>query len=768
VDVSVALRALGDDRIRILNGGLSPGGDVPPLDFIDEMAAVPGALEAFDVWAAHPYPGNRPPEFNIHEGTARNYRHLAIDSYLLELERLAQHGRRGVQVLLTETGYALGASDLTFLGYASIHEANRADYMVRALRDYWSDWPEVLGVCPYELQDPDGAWAVWDWLGHQQYDAVAAMDKALPPAAGLLYVEFQAVANTPPGTHTSRVEVAAGGAGSVTLSAAAPVQVAAAPPTATPTPSPTLPVPPDNLVCYAAIQNGGFERDTCWDLPDTASPAVYTSRRVHTGARAMQVGIVDGDPFRASSSAWQAFRVPEGAVSVRVRLAYLPISGDTATGRQQVLLMDANKAYLETVMNAVQDTNRWMTLEYETTGHAGTTLWLYLAAQNYPGAEGVTAMFVDDVEVQVCLRADAPAPPPLTPCPWTARPLRLPLVFRGATWPRTAGTQSAAGAPVAAAPEPRALGAEEAADATPSFAPEIVEDLAAEAMTYDPTRRRLYVVGDGRLLAMDGLTGRALYDVPLPAAVGSLAVDPATGRLWVSLPEEGAVWALDTVGRPVVRASGLGRPTGVALGEGAVYVADSAGWRVLSLDPEAGATRAERALEAAPCALAHDPVGGRVYAGLMGVGRVAVLRADTLEPVVEVPLGGLGYPQGLTVDPESGRLYVAHALAPKYGALTAIDLDSLAVVGTLTGDHRAPLQGARQVWVHSGGEELVLATGDGLALVEGAGLSLRDVQRAAGGLTVAALDPLEGVAYTAGGGGLQTRRVPGAGRGVAR
>ncbi|NLD71120.1 MAG: hypothetical protein GX649_00220, partial [Chloroflexi bacterium] len=152
----------------------------------------------------------------------------------------------------------------------------------------------------------------------------------------------------------------------------------------------------------------------------------------------------------------------------------------------------------------------------------------------------------------------------------------------------------------------------------------------------------------------------------------------------------------------------------------------------------------------------------------MGVGRVAVLRADTLEPVVEVPLGGLGYPQGLTVDPESGRLYVAHALAPKYGALTAIDLDSLAVVGTLTGDHRAPLQGARQVWVHSGGEELVLATGDGLALVEGAGLSLRDVQRAAGGLTVAALDPLEGVAYTAGGGGLQTRRVPGAGRGVAR
>ena len=397
VDVAAALRALGDGRIRILNGGLSPTGDVAPLAFIDDFAAVPGALEAFDVWAAHPYPGNRPPEMNLHEGTAKTYRHVAIDSYLLELERLALHGRTGLQVLLTETGYALGASDFAFLGHAPIGEANRADYIVRALREYWSDWPEVLGVCPYELYDPLGKWAVWDWLGHAQYAAVDAMDPSLPPAAGLLYGEVQTVANAEPGTHTLRVEASAAGAGSVSLPATAPVQVAAAPPPPTPTPSPTLPVPPDDLVCYAAIQNGGFERDTCWELPETVRPATYTTRRVHSGRRALQVGIVDGDPVRASSSAWQQFHVPASAVSPAA-LAYLPL-GDAAGGavagdrraRQQVL-MDANKAYSRRPWSP-----RYQPLDdaRDGAGHAADP-GVHRRAEL--SRRRVTAMFVDDVE----------------------------------------------------------------------------------------------------------------------------------------------------------------------------------------------------------------------------------------------------------------------------------------------------------------------------------------------------------------------------------
>ena len=778
VDVAAALRALGDGRIRILNGGLSPTGDVAPLAFIDDFAAVPGALEAFDVWAAHPYPGNRPPEMNLHEGTAKTYRHVAIDSYLLELERLALHGRTGLQVLLTETGYALGASDFAFLGHAPIGEANRADYIVRALREYWSDWPEVLGVCPYELYDPLGKWAVWDWLGHAQYAAVDAMDPSLPPAAGLLYVEVQTVANAEPGTHTLRVEASAAGAGSVSLPATAPVQVAAAPPPPTPTPSPTLPVPPDDLLCYAAIQNGGFERDTCWELPETVRPATYTTRRVHSGRRALQVGIVDGDPVRASSSAWQQFHVPASAVSVRLRLAYLPLSGDAAGGavagdsaapRQQVLLMDANKAYLETAMSVAQDTNRWMTLEYETAGHAGRTLWLYIAAQNYPETEGVTAMFVDDVEVQVCLPADAPPPPPLEPCPWVGRALRLPLVFRGAILQRPA-TPPAAGLDEASVPAPAEIASPEPAEGgdASTFAAALPEGLDVDLLAHDPARRRVYAAGGGQLVALDGVTGRGLYAASLPAGVGALAVEGPTGRVWVSLPEAGAVWALDTLGRPEVQVGGLGRPTGVACGEGVVYVADSAGRRALAIDAATGALRAERALDAAPYALVHDPARRVAYVGLMGEGRVAALDGETLEPLGEVALGGMGFPQGLAVDPIAGRLYVAHALAPKYGALTAVDTATMTVVATLRGDHRAPLVGARQVWARPGGERLYLATSAGLATIEGRDLSLDAVEPAVGGPAAYALDLAEGVVYAAAAGGVEARRLPPAGEGVVR
>ncbi|MCK4317895.1 DUF11 domain-containing protein, partial [Candidatus Bathyarchaeota archaeon] len=104
---AAAIRALGDSRIVVLNGGLSPGGDIDPLTFIDQMVAhVPTSLWAWDIWSAHPYPSNHPPEYNIHRGSA-TYPQLTIDSYRRELQQLANWGRPYVRVLLTETGYNL-------------------------------------------------------------------------------------------------------------------------------------------------------------------------------------------------------------------------------------------------------------------------------------------------------------------------------------------------------------------------------------------------------------------------------------------------------------------------------------------------------------------------------------------------------------------------------------------------------------------------------------------------------------------------------------
>ena len=54
----------------------------------------------------------------------------------------------------------LGADNFSFDGLATINESNRADYISRAFTSYWSAWPEIIGVCPYELSDPFKSWAV--------------------------------------------------------------------------------------------------------------------------------------------------------------------------------------------------------------------------------------------------------------------------------------------------------------------------------------------------------------------------------------------------------------------------------------------------------------------------------------------------------------------------------------------------------------------------------------------------------------------------------
>lgn len=179
VQTSNAIRSLADSRIRILNCGLSPGGSYNNVAYVEACCGVPGFINAFDVWAFHTYPGV-PPEINIHDGTAPMGAHT-IDSYLAELEVLANHGRTGVQVIATETAYSLGPDG----------EDARADRVMRAFRDYWSRWPEVLGICPYEFCDPHGGNDGLDWvnrmsgttpqnlptIAHEQYWSVYKLAK---------------------------------------------------------------------------------------------------------------------------------------------------------------------------------------------------------------------------------------------------------------------------------------------------------------------------------------------------------------------------------------------------------------------------------------------------------------------------------------------------------------------------------------------------------------------------------------------------------------
>jgi hypothetical protein len=165
VDVSAAIRALGDARVRILNAALAPEGNVDNLQFIGgAIMADPRFVTSFDDWATHPYPRNRPPSSNLHDGTAGPDSRYAIDSYRLELAALRAHGVEtdGLSVILTETGYELG--DSYYGEFPPMSEELRAAYIREALTEHWPRWPEVKAVTPFQLSGWYGSWRTFDWV----------------------------------------------------------------------------------------------------------------------------------------------------------------------------------------------------------------------------------------------------------------------------------------------------------------------------------------------------------------------------------------------------------------------------------------------------------------------------------------------------------------------------------------------------------------------------------------------------------------------------
>ena len=228
------------------------------------------------------------------------------------------------------------------------------------------------------------------------------------------------------------------------------------------------------------------------------------------------------------------------------------------------------------------------------------------------------------------------------------------------------------------------------------------EDATTRDVALDSLRRRLVVAAGEQVISVDLVSGRTLFAVELPGTPTSLAIDAETGMVVAALADIGEIRAIGIDGRVLGIAVGLGRPTGLAAGLGRVFVADSSGERIVVLDPRSWGIMGVKTLPAAPYAMAADPPSERLYVGLMGRGSVLAIDTVRLDRVWEVSLGGLGFPQGLALDEKRGALYVAHALSPRYGALTAIDVVRGEILRTAWGNPDRPLFGSDAVSVDAG------------------------------------------------------------------
>lgn len=184
------------------------------------------------------------------------------------------------------------------------------------------------------------------------------------------------------------------------------------------------------ISCSNLILNGGFEDNTAWEIPITEYPAAYSTAQKHTGARSMRTGIDYAPDQRYSySSARQLVTIPSSFDWVRLYFWRYAISGEVTDrpdfditaalppqpriglpfgnsplsgyDAQYVLILDSYNNVLETLVWMLVNQPSWIYQEFLLDDYAGRTIKLQFGTYN-DGYYGISAMYVDDVNIEVC------------------------------------------------------------------------------------------------------------------------------------------------------------------------------------------------------------------------------------------------------------------------------------------------------------------------------------------------------------------------------
>ena len=190
-------------------------------------------------------------------------------------------------------------------------------------------------------------------------------------------------------------------------------------PSVTPDPSVT-PTPP---ICSDLIINSGFENSTGWERPITNYTAVYSDKLPRNGLRSMRTGIVlSSDNIYSYSSARQEVKISNKESSALLSLWVYPISGETSLTLampeltlgepfgtesfsgdfQYILILDQYDNLLETLDIGLSNSQTWTHMSFDLSDYIG---WYPIKIQfgTYNnGYGGISAMYVDDVTLQVC------------------------------------------------------------------------------------------------------------------------------------------------------------------------------------------------------------------------------------------------------------------------------------------------------------------------------------------------------------------------------
>lgn len=211
--------------------------------------------------------------------------------------------------------------------------------------------------------------------------------------------------------------------------------------------------------CTDVIVNGGFETDKAWQLPVTEYTAAYSTAASHSGSRSIRTGITKKADNRYSySSTRQMVTIPADSTSATLRVWLYPLSGEALTAVnlqkgirplaarptgldfgsefiagdvQYVLVLDpgsdpedpVDDKLIEVLLWMRSDARQWQLYTFDLLDYAGETIKIQVGTYN-DGFAGASAMYADDVALEVCddvVPTPTPTPTPSpTPSPTPA------------------------------------------------------------------------------------------------------------------------------------------------------------------------------------------------------------------------------------------------------------------------------------------------------------------------------------------------------------
>jgi aminopeptidase S len=150
------------------------------------------------------------------------------------------------------------------------------------------------------------------------------------------------------------------------------------------------------------IVNGGFEGEGGWVFSQTQVPGAYATEVVNSGQRSARLGIVAGYDVRSYSSVYQTISIPAGVRRATLTYWSYPISPDVyPNDLQLMLLLDEQFRVIRSASQGLSNAREWLPGSVDLTEFAGRTITVYFGVYNDGGTGLTTAMYVDNVVLEV-------------------------------------------------------------------------------------------------------------------------------------------------------------------------------------------------------------------------------------------------------------------------------------------------------------------------------------------------------------------------------